>query len=109
MRKMKLHLDTLVVESFETRPRGRGSIGTVRAHDSGTEMTVCWGECGGGDSTYALCTANCGSGEEVTCDKTCVTCPASCDGWHTCPNTCADSCWESCGYDCPSINSPCDN
>ena len=55
MRKLKLDLARLKVDSFTVPDTGRSS-GTVRGHDSGTDATVCWGACGGGDSYYITCT-----------------------------------------------------
>lgn len=40
MKKIKLQLDGLCVESFETSRAAKVATGTVRAHDSVTE----WGE-----------------------------------------------------------------
>ena len=83
MRKLSLHLDEIVVESFPTsdEPRGRG---TVRGMDSNTiDQDTC-----------------------DTCDQcsdfdTCVSCQASC------PITCA-SCPVSCNpAQCPSSDGRC--
>jgi hypothetical protein len=93
MRKLKLDLSDLTVDSFETRvswPKARGTLFGQSGHDSGTEATVCWGltcpACG--DTAYVFCTAsNCdtgdcggGSGDTCTCPDTSLTCV-------DCPNT----------------------
>ncbi|HEU0054229.1 MAG TPA: hypothetical protein VFQ39_13675 [Longimicrobium sp.] len=111
MRKLKLDIDSLAVETFDTRSDEASSRGTLFARDeSGTAHTDCWGlscpNCGA--SAGAFCTQECpnGSGDfEIggTCNNTCASCGNSCDGWHTCvygcdsstctvPETCAD-CW----------------
>ncbi|HEU0054230.1 MAG TPA: hypothetical protein VFQ39_13680 [Longimicrobium sp.] len=103
MRKLKLDPDSLAVESFDTRADS-SARGTLRAHDSGTAYTVCWGlSCPGcGDSALAFCTVDCPSREEDTCYNTCQTCGNSCDGWHTCaPCTPPDTSPMTC-MDCPS-------
>ncbi|HSU16839.1 hypothetical protein [Longimicrobium sp.] len=45
MKKLRLEMDGLQVETFETLDAVAGRIGTVRAR-SGTEYTRCWGLCG---------------------------------------------------------------
>ena len=88
MKKMKLALDDLAVESFAPAedPQRRG---TVHAHDSGPytdECLSCGVEtgCGGGGCDSQGCSQGCGS---VTC---------TCYGYYTCAgvNTCdfADTC-----------------
>jgi hypothetical protein len=45
MKKVRLDLEQLAVESFATA-RGRGAEkGTVRGHDSGSEAYSCWADC----------------------------------------------------------------
>ncbi|HEX8907295.1 MAG TPA: hypothetical protein VF771_20755 [Longimicrobiaceae bacterium] len=92
MRKLKLDLADLTVDSFETRmrwPKARGTLFGQSGHDTGTEATICWGltcpECG--DTAYVFCTAQCGgdtgacggggSGDTCTCAEvsTCADCP----------------------------------
>ena len=97
MRKLRLELDDLQVDTFQTTS-APGRRGTVAAN-SGTAYTVCWGLCGGetdgafcggGDFT-AICDTeytNCG---DRTCAETCNSCNNSCAGVYTyCQNTCAD-------------------
>lgn len=73
MPKLKLDLDQLVVESFDTHASGIAPRGTVRAHSE-------------------LCVPTFG---EFSCVDTCGTCALTCD---TCDGTC--SCGGSCGYSC---------
>ena len=75
MHKLKLELDLLAVESFETlktdAPRG-----TVEAF---------------------LPTRICNT-EEFSCWGTCLSCAPSCAG--TCDGSCANTCEATCGYTC---------
>jgi hypothetical protein len=98
MNKIKLHLEALAVDSFDTTASAR-SKGTVFG-----EQCTC----------YTVCTCpGC-----PTCDGTCpATCPYTCDGYscggeatcagHTCDGTCRGddtcgfSCYETCGRTCP--------
>jgi len=74
--KMKLHLDALAVESFDTTATV-SEKGTVFGEQC-TCPTVC--TCPGCPTCDATCAA--------TCDD--YTCAASCGG------SCAASCWETC-------------
>jgi hypothetical protein len=88
MMKMKLDLDSLSVDSFDTAAGSTGR-GTVRGLDS-------WTEPQGLDSIVATCdcpqapTGQTACGQ-ATCGSTC-TCPNTLGGedtcWHTCRNTC---------------------
>ena len=118
MKKFKLNLDDLHVQSFDTTPAaGTGSRGTVYGAGSqgsqsncGTEMTVCFGLCGGklsfatdDDACNTIACGGGGGGGSVgpTCQ---ATCNGTCDGTCTCANdtamnTCAgfgDTCDCSC-------------
>jgi hypothetical protein len=101
MNKLKLDLDQLTVESFDTDASGIARRGTVRAHSE---------RCGPTD----VCAATrgeltCGD----TCDYTCNTCGASCGGGcgsgYSCYGSCAETCntcltncqQESCVEYCP--------
>jgi hypothetical protein len=66
MRKMRLNVDELTVESFNTAPGERQKAGTVRAHDSGTDFDGCV-------SYYSNC-ATCLEG----CPADTMTCFGSC-------------------------------
>jgi hypothetical protein len=97
MRKLKLSLDELQVDSFHaTGPEARR--GTV-AGNSWTQHAdeSCFGTCDGGCTVWGSCNGGCGSGG-ASCNGTCV---ASCNGscgcsanatecgcqtWETCPN-----------------------
>ncbi|HEX8691074.1 MAG TPA: hypothetical protein VF746_01430 [Longimicrobium sp.] len=76
MKKLRLDLDALVVESFDTA-RGAERGGTVRAN----EQEYC---------PYCCCCPCCCT----CCNTCCATCPA------TCQNTCDDATCLSCEYTC---------
>lgn len=86
MKKLKLELDALSVESFEADAR-EGRIGTVAAYD----FTL---QCGGTD----LCTVSCNG----TCDASCGgiscagTCPAPCDSGGFYSECCSIDCTPAC-------------
>jgi hypothetical protein len=102
MNKLKLDLDQLTVESFNTDASGIARRGTVRAHSEffclPTHLCA---------PTYGEFT--CGD----TCDNTCHTCGASCGGGcgsgYSCYGSCAETCntcltncqQESCVASCP--------
>ena len=74
MRKLKLQVEALAVESFESDP-APAHPGTVRAHDdSGERLTP-------------LCTAN-----GISCNYSCVDRTAC---WPDCATGYPDSCWIS--------------
>ncbi len=103
MKKMKLSLDDLKVESFETTPESKDdSQGTVFAYftpglgntcDPGCTNATCGPTCATCDST---CVNTCGNTCGSTCEGTCAsnTCGNTCLA--TCPNTCANTC-SACG------------
>src|SRR5262245_11167920 len=66
MRKIRLNLDDLAVESFGTADGKSTKAGTVRAHDSGTDFDGC-------ASYYSNC-ATCQEG----CPQDTLTCFGSC-------------------------------
>ena len=75
MKKLKLHLEDLRIDSFQTSPPEKPK-GTVFG-----EQCTCWTQC-----TCPGC---------PTCDASCNgTCGASCNG------TCAASCGGTCDYTC---------
>ncbi len=80
-KKIKLDLDQLSVETFETVAGNRGREGTVYGH--ATEWTLCDPPC-----TGESCDHSCGSC--VTCDPRMRTCNAmTCDGsCHACTAAC---------------------
>jgi hypothetical protein len=98
MHKLKLELDLLAVESFETlrtgAPRGtvEAFVPTVRLCN--TDEPSCGGTCYSCD--YNSCVGS--------CDASCATCEATCG--YTCDDascgTCLTNCGqESCVYVCP--------
>ncbi len=104
MKKLKLSLDDLEVESFETTPEIADTKGTVVGYGGGTA----WGE-----TCVASECGSCGGTCFETCGNTCGgTCGRSCGG--SCVNTCLgtclcppgpsgeDTCWAGC-----SISNPC--
>lgn len=101
MRKMKLEVEALQVESFDTSTAARREPGTVRAHvdaadDDRVAITTpqtqgpsckpsCWGSC------LASCLG---------------TCEVSCDG--RCTDLCSYGCSDGCTYrTCPSGGEVC--
>ncbi len=88
MRKLKLDLEELAVESFATTPESRGEGGTVFGQNHCTCYTQC--TCPGCPTCDASCNGTCGG--------TCATCAASCNG--TCGATCAASCYGTCDWTC---------
>lgn len=88
MNKLKLHLDALAVESFDTCAADRDK-GTVVGEELCTCQTVC--TCPGCPSCDATCAQ--------TCDD--YTCAHSCNG--SCDPACvtaSPSCWDTCGRTC---------
>jgi hypothetical protein len=84
MKKLKLDLEDLSVESFATTPDSRGEGGTVFGQQC-TCYTQC--TCPGCPTCDASCNGTCGG----TCDASCNgTCGGSCD--FSCEGTCYDSC-----------------
>jgi hypothetical protein len=93
MRKLKLDLADLTVDSFDipSRGDGRGTLYARSGHAEGTENTQCWGltcpACG--DTAYVFCTASgcdtggggSGASGDTTCQNsamdTCDTCPSA--------------------------------
>ncbi|HST60737.1 MAG TPA: hypothetical protein VLK84_18700 [Longimicrobium sp.] len=86
MRKLKLSVDQLQVESFHAVER-EAQRGTVAGNDSW--VLVC---SEGGNSCKGWCSA----------DTACQTCDASCNG--TCYNSCGASCAGTCGSCACSAN-----
>jgi hypothetical protein len=104
MHKLKLDLDQLIVESFDTNASGLARRGTVRAFSHVCGPTVidftCMNTCGTCDATCSCggsCGGTCGCTGGYTCGGTCNgTCAEP-----TC-NTCFTNCQqESCVYVCP--------
>jgi hypothetical protein len=90
MKKMKLELDALAVESFETAAVGKRT-GTVHGAAQ-TQWYTCpgYGEtCNGGDTCWDSCAGTC----------RCVTFADSCGDV-----SCIDTCAMTCGNCAPSVN-----
>ncbi len=85
MNKLKLNLDELAVESFDTT-RSEKAKGTVFG-----EQCTCYTQCTcpGCPTCYATCNYTC---DDATCPN-CPTCYASCNGTCNCPTG-----------DCESVN-----
>jgi hypothetical protein len=94
MRKLKLEIADLRVESFHVAAEGRG--GTVGGHAKETlgcpTGATCWGTCVSCNGTCDSCNATC-----ATCAATCGTCACSADP------SCA-SCALTCDATCGSCN-----
>ncbi|HVH11786.1 MAG TPA: hypothetical protein VM759_01980 [Longimicrobium sp.] len=112
MRKLRLDLDAVQVESFVT-DAAAGGRGTVDAR-----QRITFGCPPPSQNTCAgTCSCGCGTGA-LTCDWTCgSTCAASCNGTcgdptcaATCGDTCAGTCWdptcESCLATCNFATGP---
>jgi hypothetical protein len=84
MTKLKLRLDDLSVETFQTAP-AENARGTVLGNDDSDPTD---GTCGG----YATCDASCEGSCYNTCNNTCG--GGTCDG--TCGFTCSMSCYGTC-------------
>lgn len=97
MRKLRLDMDELRVESFDTTAAGGARRGTVRGNADGVasaEPDTC-------QSQDAQCSddSNCAQSCPWTCAGDPVSCGGSCEGsCHTCPDTCGRTCGETCDY-----------
>lgn len=99
MARLKLMIDELEVETFETARDGTGR-GTVRGHDSGTDDLECQANTWGGngcDSTQLQfqCTCSGGGVNNSTCNASCAP---------TCNYNGGDTCY----YGCPGYVGPTD-
>jgi hypothetical protein len=74
MKKIKLDLDDLKVESFDTLPEHEGEVFGYQC------------------PTYPGC---------PTCDSTCPSTCSTCAGQNTCGSTCAFTCGWTCADTCP--------
>ena len=101
MKKISLHLDSLLVESFETTPADTAERGTVRGHATDTS---CY-------ERHCTCDETAGVECETDgCGTNLATCGASCTFYcsQSCPaNTCAYSCEGTCGCPTWSPNETC--
>lgn len=67
MRKIKLHLESIAVESFHTTPP-HPATGTAVAHQFSGQPATCG----------ATCARTCWQSCNGSCDATCVSCPSNC-------------------------------
>jgi len=74
MRKLKLDLDLLAVESFDTLLPGDAGRGTVEAF------------------SFQCLSFNCLPTHGPTCAASCASCEFTCETCRSCDATCADSC-----------------
>ena len=100
MKKMKLHLDDLQIDSFSTTPVRRSNVEPCSQHSTVQSCTCpgcptcdasCNGSCGGAsciDTCAASCYGTCDVSCNGTCDYTCGgnTCDPTCAGWATQPS-----------------------
>jgi hypothetical protein len=108
MKKLKLDLDGLRIDSFDTTPANAVERkGTVQGQFD-TAVASCDGTCDNtcdGCSCCCTCCPSCGG----TCETcyTCGTCPGqwSCDG--SCYGSCGDTCYYSCGGSCDECTGTC--
>ncbi|HEX6373514.1 MAG TPA: hypothetical protein VF006_31605 [Longimicrobium sp.] len=94
MRKLKLELDSLVVQSFETTTPEGPARGTVHGRaEAGPDTPYC-----------GTVDVNCKYTEQYSCEGTCEdTCAESCYGsCHSCIASCSPSCYLTCGASCPN-------
>jgi hypothetical protein len=88
MRKLKLDLDQLTVDSFDTDADDGAQRGTVEAHSLRCV------------SPFETC-------EALSCNYTCGTCNATCASCASCFNTCGNTCGGSCYGTCETCQTNC--
>lgn len=93
MRKLRLDMEALKVESFEVATIRSGVAGTVWARESYALIEGCGG-------TGEACTVDGDTGGIGGWPTLVLTCP------QTCVRTCEQSCGGSCGFTCPPVQ-PC--
>lgn len=105
MRKMKLEIEALRVESFDTTAAARLDTGTVRAHADTVEgeLVAITTPQTQADSCFETCRISCWG----SCLESCAgTCEVSCDG--RCTELCSYGCSDGCTYrTCPSGGEVC--
>lgn len=92
MRSLKLTLEDLTVDSFDTTPREGARAGTVYGHESYLSECRCTGGWCEGESTTP-CQAGTYGGN--TCESTCNQIACGCTGY---PDTCDISCNGTCQW-----------
>ena len=88
MIRLKLDLNDLLVESFDTSPKAK-QRGTVFGQNHCTCISDC--SCPG-----------CPTCDPSFCDTGCATCPGTCE--ETCDGR---SCWDTCGPGCNNVTESC--
>lgn len=100
MRKMKLEIEALRVESFDTTAAAHRETGTVRAHADAAEgeLVAITTPQTQGPSCFETCKISCWGSCLASCAGTCA---VSCDG--RCTELCSYGCSDGCTYrTCPS-------
>ena len=88
-RKLRLEMDQLSVETFDTSEAGRTGRGTVHAREPYDTSTGDFAGCPC-DTRYNTCWGGCGPSQQRTCPK-----PGECEEGETMYMTCMQSCgWE---------------
>ncbi|WP_420127491.1 hypothetical protein [Longimicrobium sp.] len=112
MKKLRLSLDDITVESFSTlSPRLR--LGTVAANQMSAttcQQIICDCTTQGFEQTCQTCGASCNGTCDASCNGTCNGCPepsanGTCAGW-TCEGTCGFTCNTCAGYSCEYCSAP---
>ena len=103
MHKVKLALDALRVESFDTTAGDGNGGGTVLGRAYSAPDALCSGYPHGCQSPLCIPTEVQGDPTcNETCPQSCSTCHNSCGGTcDSCPDTCAASCPDTCQDTCP--------
>ncbi|HEU4456547.1 MAG TPA: hypothetical protein VFR81_25995 [Longimicrobium sp.] len=85
MKKLRLELDALVVESFRTTADGAGDPGTVRAHgdavligEEAEEVAITTPPRTNDPSCFETCKLSCWGTCAASCGGTCYSCPIGC-------------------------------
>jgi hypothetical protein len=88
MKKLKLDLDNLRVDSFDLTPaKDSGGRGTVVAQYDTCDTCTCYSACG----TCPTCCGTCYYTDCGTCPQD-WSCCATCNSCDSCNDTCGDSC-----------------
>ncbi|HET7232418.1 MAG TPA: hypothetical protein VFJ16_20590 [Longimicrobium sp.] len=82
MKKLKLEIGELCVESFATRTDDDAVRGTVAGQNEPAYTESCDGSC---MNTCISCVNTCLNTCQASCWNTCATCYATCDAWCTHP------------------------
>ena len=108
MKKLRLSVEDIAVESFATLPQGarRGTVGGHGYSDTTCNQIICDCPTNGYEHTCNTCQASCNGSCEASCDGTCVNCPGPSAGG-TCDASCDWTCGSTCeGYSCRYCTQP---